>query len=91
MNNNFNSTEKQYELAKKRTELSYQRTSQSYFRTALTCISVAFAFIKLDKKHPFDGFTIFLFVIALACILASILIFTFMKIFFNKIDKKQKM
>ena len=55
---------KQLDLAKKRTMLACMRTMMSFFRTAVVCLSLAFAFMKLDKEHPIDGFTIALFVIS---------------------------
>ncbi len=51
-------------LSKERTILAGTRTLLSYIRTSLVCISVAFAFIKLDKNNPIDWLTITLFVFA---------------------------
>ena len=51
-------------LSKERTLLAGTRTLLAYIRTSLVCISVAFAFIKLDKNDPIDWFTIVLFVLS---------------------------
>lgn len=52
------------ELSKKRTMLSAKRTLLSHVRTALVVLSLAFAFMKLEKEKPIDAFTIILFVLS---------------------------
>lgn len=49
---------KNLELAKKRTHLADMRTFLSYVRTSLLSLSVALAFIKLDKEKPLDVYSI---------------------------------
>jgi len=49
------------ELSKKRTILASRRTLLSYIRTSIVCISLSFAYMKIDKSSPIDAFTIILF------------------------------
>lgn len=49
------------ELSKKRTILASRRTLLAYFRTSIVCISLSFAYMKIDRTNPIDAFTIILF------------------------------
>lgn len=51
-------------LAKKRTMLAGVRTLLSHIRTSIVILSLAFAFMKLDKNNPIDALTIVLFVLS---------------------------
>lgn len=64
-------------LAKERTKLAGVRTSLSFVRTMLVCLSVAFAFMKIDKNKPIDTFTIILFIVSGICFVLAILSYFF--------------
>ncbi len=78
--------EKKTLLSLKRTALSCKRTLLSHFRTSLVCLSVAFAFIKLDKENPIDGFTITMIVLSALFLIAGVVEY----IFYIKNLKKHK-
>lgn len=77
-------------LAAKSTTLSAIRTSLSFIRTSAVCLSLALAVMKLEKKHPFDAYTIALLSIAGVFLVFAIITPIAMQKYLKNFGKKDK-
>ncbi len=78
------------QLAQKRTKLANIRTFLSYIRTSLLSLSVALAFVKLDKENPLDFYSITLLIFsAIFLIIGLVNFFITNHSILSKVNEKQ--
>ena len=76
-----------FNLNAKNVILTALNTSLSFVRTALVCLSVAFAFMKIDKTNPIDAFTITMFVLSGIFVVWAVIIYFRAKAFCMEQEK----
>ena len=79
-----------FKLNAKNVILTALNTSLSFVRTALVCLSVAFAFMKIDKENPIDAFTIIMFVFSAVFVIWGIVVYVKAKTFCNNQEKNSE-
>lgn len=82
-----NEKEINFKLNEKNVMLTAFNTLLSFVRTSLVCLSVAFAFMKLDKINPIDFFTVTMFVLSAVVLTWGIIIFVNAKQFCKNQEK----